>query len=48
MRFAEYVITGWALTAGSLAVYWWRLRTRIRRAEASFPGSAAGSDPVGA
>jgi hypothetical protein len=33
MRFAEYVIGGWALTAGALTGYWFRLGARIRRAE---------------
>jgi hypothetical protein len=33
MRFAEYVIGGWAVTAGALTAYWLRLGARIRRAE---------------
>jgi hypothetical protein len=33
MKFAEYVIGGWALTGGVLAAYWLRLGARIRRAE---------------
>jgi hypothetical protein len=33
MRFAEYVIGGWALTAGALLAYWLRLGARIRRAD---------------
>jgi hypothetical protein len=33
MRFAEYVITGWALTGAALAAYWVRLVVRTRRAE---------------
>lgn len=33
MRFAEYVITGWVITAATLLIYWLRLGRRIRRAE---------------
>jgi hypothetical protein len=33
MRYAEYVITGWVITAAAFALYWWRLGRRIRRAE---------------
>ena len=33
MKYAEYVITGWVITAAALAVYWLRLGRRIRRAE---------------
>jgi hypothetical protein len=33
MRYAEYVITGWVITAVAFTVYWWRLGRRIRRAE---------------
>jgi hypothetical protein len=33
MRFAEYVLGGWTLTGGVVAVYWLRLGARIRRAE---------------
>jgi hypothetical protein len=33
MRFAEYVIGGWALTGAALLAYWVRLLRRIRRAE---------------
>jgi len=35
MKYAEYVITGWVLTAAALGGYWvWILR-RTKRAEAS-------------
>jgi hypothetical protein len=33
VRFAEYVIAGWALTGAVLCAYWIRLNVRIRRAE---------------
>ena len=33
MRFAEYVITGWAVTGAVLLGYWLRLVRRTRRAE---------------
>jgi len=33
MRFAEYVITGWAVTGAVLLAYWLRLVRRTRRAE---------------
>ena len=33
MRFAEYVIGGWALTGGVLLAYWLRLLQRVRNAE---------------
>ena len=33
MRFAEYVITGWAVTGAVLLTYWLRLVRRTRRAE---------------
>jgi hypothetical protein len=33
MKFAEYVIGGWALTGGVALGYWLRLLQRIRRAE---------------
>jgi hypothetical protein len=33
MRFAQYVIGGWALTGAVFVVYWLRLGARIRRAE---------------
>ncbi len=33
MRFAEYVIGGWALTGGALAGYWLWIVRRTRRAE---------------
>jgi hypothetical protein len=33
MKFAEYVIGGWALTGGVFLAYWLRLGVRIRRAE---------------
>jgi hypothetical protein len=39
MRFAEYVIGGWAVTGAVLAVYWVRLSTRIRRAERAEPNA---------
>lgn len=33
MRFAEYVITGWALTFAVLGLYWLWIVQRTRRAE---------------
>lgn len=39
MRFAEYVITGWALTGAALGGYWVRLVVRTRRAERVGAGS---------
>jgi hypothetical protein len=33
MRFAGYVIGGWALTGAVLLAYWLRLLQRLRRAE---------------
>jgi hypothetical protein len=33
MKFAEYVIGGWAITGAALAGYWVRLVRRTRRAE---------------
>ena len=33
MKFAEYVITGWAVTGAVLLAYWLRLVRRTRRAE---------------
>ena len=40
MRFAEYVIGGWALTGAVLAAYAVRLRQRTRRAERTLPPEA--------
>ncbi len=40
MRFAEYVIGGWALTGGVFAAYTLRLRQRTRRAERTLPPEA--------
>jgi hypothetical protein len=37
VKFAEYVIGGWALTGAVLAAYWVRLVRRIRRAERLIP-----------
>jgi hypothetical protein len=37
MRFAEYVIAGWALTGATLAGYWLLIVRRIKRAEQSLP-----------
>ena len=37
MRFAEYVVGGFALTGVSLIGYWLRLEQRIRHAERSLP-----------
>ena len=36
MRYAEYVVTGWVLTAVVLAGYWAWIVRRTRRAEASW------------
>ena len=33
MKFAEYVITGWALTAAVIGGYWVSIVQRTRRAE---------------
>jgi hypothetical protein len=35
MKYAEYVISGWVITAGALGAYWWRLRVRVQRARRS-------------
>jgi len=43
MRFAEYVITGWALTGAALAAYWARLVVRTRRAERVGADGAGGA-----
>ena len=40
MNYAEYVITGWVLTAVVLAAYWAWIVRRTKRAEQSW--SAAG------
>jgi hypothetical protein len=37
MRFAEYVITGWALTGVVIGGYWLSVVRRLRRAERSEP-----------
>lgn len=37
MRFAEYVITGWALTAVVIGGYWLWIVRRTKRAEQSLP-----------
>ena len=37
MNFAEYVITGWVLTAVVIAAYWLSIVQRTRRAERSLP-----------
>jgi Heme exporter protein D (CcmD) len=37
MRFAEYVITGWALTAVVIGGYWLWIVLRTKRAEQSLP-----------
>jgi hypothetical protein len=37
MRYAEYVVTGWALTGGTLGAYWLWVARRTRRAEQSLP-----------
>jgi hypothetical protein len=37
MRFAEYVIAGWAVTGATLAGYWYWIVRRTRRAEQSLP-----------
>lgn len=36
MNYAEYVVTGWVLTAVVLGAYWWWIARRTRRAEASW------------
>ena len=37
MRYAEYVVTGWALTGATIGAYWlWTVR-RTKRAEESWP-----------
>ena len=37
MNFAEYVITGWVLTAVVLAGYWASIARRTRRARRTLP-----------
>ena len=37
MTDAGYVVTGWALTAVALAVYWASIARRTRRARRSLP-----------
>jgi hypothetical protein len=39
MRFAEYVVTGWVLTAVVVAGYWFSIVQRTRRAERSLPAA---------
>ncbi|MFI5047860.1 MAG: heme exporter protein CcmD [Acidimicrobiia bacterium] len=36
MKYAEYVVTGWVLTAVVLAGYWLWIVRRTKRAEASW------------
>jgi hypothetical protein len=36
VRYAEYVVTGWVLTAAVVAGYWLWIVRRTRRAEASW------------
>ena len=36
MKYAEYVVTGWVLTAAVVAGYWLWMVRRTRRAEASW------------
>jgi hypothetical protein len=44
MTDAGYVVTGWALTAVVLAVYWASITRRTRRARRSLPkGESPGS-----
>jgi hypothetical protein len=37
MKFAEYVITGWVLTAVVIGAYWLWIVRRTKRAERSLP-----------
>jgi Heme exporter protein D (CcmD) len=37
VKFAEYVITGWVITAATLAGYWFWIVRRTKRAEQSLP-----------
>jgi hypothetical protein len=37
MRFAEYVVAGWALTGAALGGYWYWIVRRTKRAEQSLP-----------
>lgn len=37
MRYAEYVVTGWTLTAAAIGGYWLWIVRRTRRAEESWP-----------
>ena len=39
MKFAEYVIAGWVLTFVVIAVYWFSIVQRTRRAERSLPAA---------
>lgn len=43
MRFAEYVVAGWALTAALLGAYWVRLSRRTRNAARNLSGSKSES-----
>jgi hypothetical protein len=37
VKFAEYVIAGWAITGAGIAAYWFRLVRRTRNAERLHP-----------
>ena len=40
MNYAEYVVTGWVLTAVTVGGYWLWIVRRTKRAEASLPASS--------
>jgi len=37
MKYAEYVVTGWALPGAPIGAYWLGIVRRTRRAEQSLP-----------
>jgi hypothetical protein len=37
MKYAEYVVAGWAVTGATLGAYWLWIVRRTRRAEQSLP-----------
>jgi hypothetical protein len=39
MNYAEYVVTGWAITGAAIGGYWLWIVRRTKRAEASWPES---------
>lgn len=43
MKFAGYVLSGWAIFAVGLGTYWWRIQRRTRRALASYRKESEGA-----